>query len=666
MKPLKLIHFVGLVGIFFVLTFGLQQAAFHGPTYYDSAERLERNQHVFLTQGIKGVIGIFPQRPLVMASFYLNYQVCGFSMYCFRVVNALIMGLTGAVVVLCVSLLLQTPELQHILTRSQSNVIAILIGCAFVAHPIQIFVVTYVWQRMALLASLFQATALTSYVATRLGRISRPLGYTLCCIAFVLGMVCKETTIVTPVLIFLAEVAFFDPDMRQITKLLATSAVIVCIVLMVMSVLERPHGAGHSNTGIITTLRTYYEEGGLTLQEMIVNQSRALFRYIALVLVPLPSHVQLIAPQPVVRSVATQPLALVYVTTSIILAAFGVMLLRTKPLIGFGILFFFCTLIPDCFLVPQYQFVPYRVSFPMLGIFLVFAGGFLYLIQHMGAHSKRLWLQKGLAGVACASIACFALVTVSKAHTWNDPVEFWSDIVRNIAGEKNIEKYPSAQSLTNLGIALRDRDRYPEAISCFERALKIRPDAPLTQANLAFAYARTGKLEVADDHFKKAVNQFPDSSVIRRTYGSFLLSQNRLDEAFTQLRHAVRLRPDNPDNQLWLARAYFVKGDYPQALVHFRKVTDIHPRHAEAHFLLGKSLQKMGKDGEAFQAFMQTLKIQPDHSQAHNDVGIALAVSGKMDQAIFHFQQGLKNNPSDKTIRANLENAIRESAASPK
>ena len=349
MNPLKLLHFVSLVALFFVLTFGLQHAAFHGPTYYDSAERLERNQHIFLTQGINGVIGIFPQRPLVMASFYLNYQVCGFSMYCFRVVNALIMGLTGAVVVLCVSLILQTPRLQHTMTPSQSGLIAILIGFTFVAQPVQIFVVTYIWQRMALLASLFQAAALTFYLATRLGKISSPSGYALCCIVFVMGMMSKETTVVTPALIILAEIAFFRPDRRGITRLVALSAVIVCSTLLAMSIVERPHGVSNANTGIINALRVYYEESGLTFPEIILNQSRALISYIELVLFPLPSHVQIIAPQGLIRSVLAQPSAIVYVAASVSLALAGLIFLRIRPLVGFGILFFFCALISGLF-----------------------------------------------------------------------------------------------------------------------------------------------------------------------------------------------------------------------------------------------------------------------------------------------------------------------------
>ena len=152
----------------------------------------------------------------------------------------------------------------------------------------------------------------------------------------------------------------------------------------------------------------------------------------------------------------------------------------------------------------------------MLGIFLVIAGAAQYLIRHESDLSRRYRTQSILTISACVMIAGFALVTASKAHAWNDPVEFWSEIVQNLPPNMEAERHPSAQALTNLGIALRDRNKYPEAISCFERSLEIRPDAPLTHANLAFVYARTGKTGEAEELFKKAVSRFPDSSVVRR------------------------------------------------------------------------------------------------------------------------------------------------------
>ena len=62
----------------------------------------------------------------------------------------------------------------------------------------------------------------------------------------------------------------------------------------------------------------------------------------------------------------------------------------------------------------------------------------------------------------------------------------------------------------NLGVFFLQQARYTNAISCFEAALKLRPDSAAAHFRLGQAQAKVGKISEASRHFQEALRLRPD------------------------------------------------------------------------------------------------------------------------------------------------------------
>jgi tetratricopeptide (TPR) repeat protein len=101
----------------------------------------------------------------------------------------------------------------------------------------------------------------------------------------------------------------------------------------------------------------------------------------------------------------------------------------------------------------------------------------------------------------------------------------------------------SAEAQNNLGLALREQGRLPEAIVAYQAAIRLRPDYPEAHHNLGVA--------------------------------SFSLG--RLEEAIQSFREAIRMREGFPTAHLQLALALEQRGDGDAAAWHFRRYLSLAP-----------------------------------------------------------------------------------------
>ena len=99
--------------------------------------------------------------------------------------------------------------------------------------------------------------------------------------------------------------------------------------------------------------------------------------------------------------------------------------------------------------------------------------------------------------------------------------------------------------LRNLGIALRQLKRHEEAAELFQRGIRERPDDMENYYSLAVAYKEMGRSDDAVATLRKAIEVKPESEGFRRL-GQILYGLRRTDEA-AQLHEAwLRIEPGNP------------------------------------------------------------------------------------------------------------------------
>lgn len=649
------VHAFLILSLFVSVTVALDHCALDAPMYYDSAARLKQNEHVF-ARGLQDTLGIFPQRPVAMVTFYLNYLACGLRPHCFRLVNAGLMALTALMLAELIALLLGIADPGYQGTPRERKAVGLLLAGLFVIHPLQSYVVVYIWQRMALLASLFYLSSLLAYLLTRSGRIrNRTVGYALSLTMFFLALASKENAVSLPAVLILVEVAFFKRNYVSILKRgVAVTAVLVCF-LVLLSLLERPHGLGEAS-GIFDTVSRYYRESGLTLYQVALSQCRILFSYFEMIVLPIPSTVRLFSPQVVSRSLFEPPATIVAVGCVLVFLAAGFYLLRKRPLTGFGLLFFFVNLVPESVLVPQYLFLGYRATLPMVGLLLAAADGISVLLER--TRETRVWKEvcMGLAVAFAGAAAGLIWVSVSKAGTWQNPALFWGEVVASLpSADRNRERHPTRQALNGLGLHFQDAGRLTEAIELHRRALRSDPKDGSTLVYLANAYARAGNLSQANAYVKKALKANPRSAEAHMLLGRILAREGRIVRALDHFGKGIALEKNNPAYHLERGILLLRQGKAADSLSSLRAAARLDPISIQAHYSLGKALMKCSRIPEAMVHFGRTLALEPDHWQAHNDMGVILARAGRLEEAERHFRTALRRNPHDVPTSRNLQ-----------
>ena len=84
-----------------------------------------------------------------------------------------------------------------------------------------------------------------------------------------------------------------------------------------------------------------------------------------------------------------------------------------------------------------------------------------------------------------------------------------------------------------LGSALDQQGRYQEARQCYEKALKLEPDAVAVINNLGMSYALAGDLKTAETHLRRALAlpKGDDNARLRQNLAMVVGLQGRFDEA---------------------------------------------------------------------------------------------------------------------------------------
>jgi tetratricopeptide (TPR) repeat protein len=112
-----------------------------------------------------------------------------------------------------------------------------------------------------------------------------------------------------------------------------------------------------------------------------------------------------------------------------------------------------------------------------------------------------------------------------------------------------IAKEPEhAAALNYLGYMLADRgEKLEESVGLIQRALQIEPDNGSYLDSLGWAYYKIGKLDLAEEHLKRAADQLVTNSVVQDHYGDVLARLGRYDQAIAAWNRALSGDGDSVD-----------------------------------------------------------------------------------------------------------------------
>lgn len=390
--------YVAAAGLLVVLTY----PALSGPLILDSVklhalEPLVEEHGILAVLHTPGFGGTF-NRIVPMMTFVLDIQVQGeVSAAQFRVTNIGIHIVNGMLVYLL------TLTLAHA-TRFHDSapLLALATSLFWLLSPVNVNVVLYAVQRMAMLSATFTLAGLALYAAgrmqydTRRGRIFLGLAAFIC---LPLACLSKENGILLVPLAFLLEACLLHRARPWATSRQLSFLAVAGVSAAVLAAI------------FILPAITHYEHRDFSMYERALSQPRALISYVWHILVPLGNDVGVYTDgfqwsRGLLAPVSTLVAILVCVAaiTFCVYYRQGVM-----GLAGFGIGFFFIGHSIESTIVPLEMYFPHRNYLPDYGLYLALSAPLALSLP------KRTWAYIAIAAYG----ACLAVVSHSRANTWS-------------------------------------------------------------------------------------------------------------------------------------------------------------------------------------------------------------------------------------------------------
>lgn len=213
---------------------------------------------------------------------------------------------------------------------------------------------------------------------------------------------------------------------------------------------------------------------------------------------------------------------------------------------------------------------------------------------------------------------------------------------------------PEVQSLLGRAYLLNHQAR--PAAAALELALELGSQDPRTSLYLGSASWELGRLDVAEQQFRRALESRSGAAnlIALQQLGRLLLFQGRAADALDPLQRATVLLPEDVDLQLQLAQALDSigdkgdKGKADEALAAYRKAVTMAPDLARARYSLAQRLQRSGRKEEAageMEAFRRLTAANEERVRRANlerarlDQGWELLRGGKAKEAEALFSQ---------------------------
>jgi len=487
-----------------------------------------------------------PRRCLTSLTFTLDFYFFGEDTTSFHTVNVFLHLLT---VIACFGFV---REILRLAGRDEPPAIrvAFLAASLFALNPIQTQAVSYIWQRSTVLAAGLSLASLWLFAAgLRAGRWRIVVAVLL----VPLAVLAKQNAImVLPAM--LGIVLLFRPPKTStgITSLLVIGTGALVLAFYAATALW---WGGESATDVISR---GYDGRGFTMGQRLLTQPRVVLSLLSLILVPLPFRLNLDHDVSVSTDLfvpfSTFPSHLALLLAGLV----AIIMAGRRPLLTFGILWYFVMLIPECTVVPLELMFEHRAYLPSVGVFLLIALGLDALFRSRPALA---------VGLTVVLLLLYGGLTWRRNVVWTSREMMWEDVVA-----KSPEK---ARGHFNLGLAIRDRYRAGDATAFLParqsigRALELDSQPRYAMALSLLHRSRdpsgevlplfedlermrlAGQFSTAEELLRELTGRYPEDARLHYELARMLASSGGIPEALDALERAIERGFDDRERLKW-------------------------------------------------------------------------------------------------------------------
>jgi len=389
-------------------------------------------------------------RPLLKLSYACNNSL-GFGPAGFHLVNIAIHAINSVLAFLLLTrLALREGVGREGADGRAAQALAFFGALLFALHPVQTEAVTYISGRSTSLAALFSMASILAWIEGRARGRSWLIGFSVA--LFTAGLLVKETSAVVPLALLLWECGNLQAAGRFFSRIPWLHFMVLGLAAIIAISSDRYRhlfDTSFQARSVGVNLLTQVDATSYLLGQLV--------RFDRLNADPALSVVN-----DWTASLAVEAAAL------LLLLILGAMLIRRRPAVSFGILWFFLWLAPTNSFIPRLDVANDRQ------LYVAILGPAWIVAWLLG---KRLPTQRGpRLALAIGLVLCLGIATYHRNRAYANEIVFWEDVTR---------KAPhNGRAFNNLGYAYALASRRDDAEIAFRRALILNPGDVRSAVNL--------------------------------------------------------------------------------------------------------------------------------------------------------------------------------------
>lgn len=199
----------------------------------------------------------------------------------------------------------------------------------------------------------------------------------------------------------------------------------------------------------------------------------------------------------------------------------------------------------------------------------------------------------------------------------------WPEAERTLARlrEAGADPFLTEMAEGNLSQA---REEWTKATAAFERAARLRPEAPDPLFSLIRIELNQGRAEAARERLRKVIAAHPDQPYAHGMLGEVLLLQKDPTGSEREFREAVRLKADWPTPWLHLATLKLSQKKPSDAAKILEEGLAVNPGADELRLMRASILADAGEVDSAIREYERVLQEKPGSVPAANNLAVLL------------------------------------------
>lgn len=216
----------------------------------------------------------------------------------------------------------------------------------------------------------------------------------------------------------------------------------------------------------------------------------------------------------------------------------------------------------------------------------------------------------------------------------------------------------SGQKHLDLGNLLLRKNRIKEAISCYKRAIKVKPELLEAYLNLGKALVELKDYRGAFSCYQKLLERNKDNEAVFFLLGQISAKLENWDSVINCCRQAIKLKPDYWEAYHNLGDAYLKQQNFAAAVRALSEAVKINPQSFWSYQNLGDAYIKLENWREAVNVYQSAIAIKNDFMWSHYNLAQAYSKLFEWQKAIAAYREAIALQDDFAEAYAHLANAL--------